>query len=68
MEDSCKLTDELLELAEREMEMLERGVKMANLAALRRRILVLYLQYVRTPHFNPGARRFTKLPPPESAR
>lgn len=64
----CKLTRELADLIDRETDMMDRGVKHSNLGGLRQRIIQLYLQYVRTPKFNPEARRYTRLalpdPPP----
>ena len=66
----CKLTRELVDLIDREMDLMERGVKHSNLAGLRQRIIQLYLQYVRTPAFNPEARRYSRLvlPDPPLAR
>lgn len=67
----CKLTRELADLIDRESDMMERGVKHSNLEGLRQRIMQLYLQYVRTPKFNPEARRYTRLSlpdPPQSKR
>ena len=64
----CKLTRELADLAQRETDLMERGVRHSCLGGLRERILQLYLQYVRTPLFNPEARRYRRLaladPPP----
>ena len=66
----CRLTKELGELIKRETDMMERGVKHSNLGGLRQRILHLYLQYVRTPRYNPEARRYLRLvlPDPPPAR
>ena len=61
----CKLTREIADLVDRETDLMERGVKHANLSGLRQRILHLYLQYVRTPMFNPEARRYTRLALPD---
>ena len=46
-EFDCKLTKEIIDLVERETDLMERGVRHTNLGGLRRRILQLYLQYVR---------------------
>ena len=66
----CKLTRELVDLIDRETDLMERGVKHSNLLGLRQRIIQLYLQYVRTPAFNPEARRYSRLalPDPPLAR
>ena len=70
MEFDCKLTKEMVDLIDRESDLMERGVKHINLQGLRTRILQLYLKYVRTPMFNPEARRYTRLalPDPPPAR
>jgi hypothetical protein len=66
----CRLTRELADLCRREADMMERGVRHSNLAGLRQRILHLFLQYVRTPRYNPEARRYSRLvlPDPPSPR
>ena len=66
-EFDCKLTRELVDLIDRETDLMERGVKHSNLAGLRQRIIQLYLQYVRTPTFNPEARRYSRLVLPDPA-
>lgn len=58
----CKLTKELIGLAEREAEMLVRGVNSSLLNGLRARILHLYLQFCRDPKFNPEAARHLTVP------
>ena len=71
-EFDCKLTKEIVDLVIREIDLMERGVRHVNLGGLRHRILQLYLQYVRTPMFNPEARRYSRLalpdPPPGRPR
>ena len=71
-EFDCKLTKEIIDLVDREIDLMERGVRHINLGGLRHRILQLYLQYVRTPMFNPEARRYSRLalpdPPPGRPR
>ena len=66
----CKLTKEMTQLIKRETDMMERGVRHTNLAGLRLRILHLFLQYVRTPKYNPEARRYSRLvlPDPPSTK
>ncbi|CAL1532090.1 unnamed protein product [Lymnaea stagnalis] len=61
-EHDCKLTQEITELIDREADLLMRGVKEVNLNGLRKRISTLFLQYIKTPTFNPEAARFLKIP------
>ncbi|XP_020618722.1 IQ and ubiquitin-like domain-containing protein [Orbicella faveolata] len=61
-EHDCKLTQEIIELIDREADLLMRGVKESNLEGLRKRILTLFLQYCKTPLFNPEAARLIKVP------
>jgi len=61
-EHECKLTQELMELIDREADLLTRGIKVSNLEGLRQRILALFLQYAKTPLFNPEAARLLKVP------
>jgi len=60
-EHDCKLTKEIIELIDREADLLIRGVKDSNLDGLRRRISILFLQYIKTPSFNPEAARYLKV-------
>jgi hypothetical protein len=60
-EHDCKLTKEITELVDREADLLIRGVKESNLDGLRKRISDLFLQYIKTPTFNPEAARFLKV-------
>jgi len=48
-------------LIDREADLLIRGVKDSNLDGLRRRISILFLQYIKTPSFNPEAARYLKV-------
>ncbi|XP_071961222.1 IQ motif and ubiquitin-like domain-containing protein [Antedon mediterranea] len=61
-EHDCKLTQEIIELIDREADLLMRGVKEGNLDGLRKRISTLFLQYIKTPTFNPEAARLLKVP------
>lgn len=61
-EHDCKLTQEIVELIDREADLLMRGVKDSNLEGLRQRISTLFLQYIKTPLFNPEASRLLKVP------
>ncbi|KAI4873594.1 hypothetical protein NFI96_008799, partial [Prochilodus magdalenae] len=54
-EHDCKLTQQIVELIDREADLLMRGVKESNLEGLRKRISTLFLQYIKTPAFNPQA-------------
>ncbi|CAM6099145.1 unnamed protein product [Calypogeia fissa] len=49
------LTREILELIEREADLMMRGRPSKSLSGLRLRILNLFLQFVETPEFNPEA-------------
>jgi hypothetical protein len=55
------LTQEIIELIDREADLLMRGVKESNLDGLRKRISTLFLQYIKTPTFNPEAARLLKV-------
>ncbi|XP_022103936.1 IQ and ubiquitin-like domain-containing protein [Acanthaster planci] len=61
-EHDCKLTQEIIELIDREADLLMRGVKESNLEGLRKRIATLFLQYIKTPTFNAEAARLLKVP------
>ncbi|KAG7456048.1 hypothetical protein MATL_G00247600 [Megalops atlanticus] len=62
-EHDCKLTREILELIDREVDLLARGVKKTNLEGLRKRLSTLFLQYIKTPAFNPEVSSLLKVPP-----
>ncbi|KAH0616556.1 hypothetical protein JD844_027752 [Phrynosoma platyrhinos] len=62
-EHECKLTQEIVELIDREVDLTMRGVKECNLQGLRQRICTLFLQYIKTPLFNPEVARLLKVPP-----
>ncbi|XP_072003117.1 IQ motif and ubiquitin-like domain-containing protein [Engystomops pustulosus] len=61
-EHDCKLTLEIVELIDREADLLMRGVQDCNLDGLRKRISTLFLQYIKTPTFNPEIARLLKVP------
>lgn len=52
-EFACALTKEIVELIDREADMLSRGRKEKSLEGLRKRLSNLFLQFVETPEFNP---------------
>ncbi|KAM6384154.1 IQ motif and ubiquitin-like domain-containing protein isoform 1-T4 [Alca torda] len=62
-EHECKLTQEIVELIDREVDLMSRQVKECNLEGLRKRICTLFLQYIKTPKFNPEVARILKVPP-----
>jgi len=61
-EHDCKLTKEIIELIDREADLLMRGIRENSLEGLRKRIATLFLQYIKTPTFNPEAARLLKVP------
>ncbi|XP_038637187.1 IQ and ubiquitin-like domain-containing protein isoform X1 [Scyliorhinus canicula] len=61
-EHDCKLTQEIVELIDREADLLMRQVKESYLEGLRQRISTLFLQYIKTPTFNPEVARFLQVP------
>ncbi|XP_008055258.1 IQ and ubiquitin-like domain-containing protein [Carlito syrichta] len=61
-EHECKLTHEILELIDREVDLMMRGVKRHNLEGLRKRIATLFFHYIKTPLFNPEVARYLKVP------
>ncbi|XP_069759481.1 IQ motif and ubiquitin-like domain-containing protein isoform X2 [Narcine bancroftii] len=61
-EHDCKLTQEIVNLIDREADLLMRQVKETYLDGLRQRISTLFLQYIKTPMFNPEVARFLKVP------
>ncbi|KAF0711535.1 Aste57867_5229 [Aphanomyces stellatus] len=54
-EFECPLTHELMELIDREADMLNRGRPAQSVEGLRKRISNLFLQFVENPTFNPEA-------------
>uniref|UniRef100_A0A8C1KRV9 IQ motif and ubiquitin domain containing n=1 Tax=Cyprinus carpio TaxID=7962 RepID=A0A8C1KRV9_CYPCA len=57
-EHKCKLTQDIVDLIDREVDLLMRGIQKCNLEGLRKRITSLFLQYIKTPAFNPQVSRF----------
>ena len=58
----CALTRDIVELCDREADLLNRGRQEKSLAGLRKRTEALFRQFVDTPDFNPEATRFLKVP------
>ena len=61
-EFDCPLTREITQLIDREVDMLERGRPGRSLSGLRQRLENLFLDFIRTPEFNPEAERLQKVP------
>lgn len=61
-EFDCPLTREVVELIDREADMLNRGRAPRMLEGLRKRISSLFLTFIETPEFNPEAARFQIVP------
>ncbi|NXS35395.1 IQUB protein, partial [Pomatostomus ruficeps] len=61
-EHECKLTQEIVALIDREVDLMSREVKECNLEGLRKRICTLFLQYIKIPEFNPGVAGLLKIP------
>merc|ERR1711903_263808 len=60
-EFDCNLTREIVDLIDREADLLNRGRGEKSLDGLRRRLANLFLQFIETPEFNPEAMRFQKV-------
>jgi len=61
-EFDCNLTREIVQLIDREAELLNRGRSERTMTGLRKRTGNLFLQFVETPEFNPEAARFRRVP------
>merc|ERR1711966_240600 len=57
-EFDCNLTRDIVDLIDREADLLNRGRSEKSLEGLRKRVLNLFLQFIETPEFNPEAARF----------
>ncbi|XP_015242925.1 PREDICTED: IQ and ubiquitin-like domain-containing protein [Cyprinodon variegatus] len=60
-EHKCPLVREIIDLIDREMDLMRRNVKERNLEGLRKRICTLFLQYIKTPAFNPKVAKLLKV-------
>ncbi len=60
-EFDCDLTRDITDLIAREEDLLRRGRSDQSLDALRKRLANLFLQFVKTPQFNPEAATFVKV-------
>ncbi|KAG2451443.1 hypothetical protein HYH02_004041 [Chlamydomonas schloesseri] len=61
-EFDCDLTREVVDLIDREADLLNRGRNPKMLEGLRKRISSLFLNFIETPEFNPEAVRFQIVP------
>mmetsp|Transcript_42450 Transcript_42450/g.51468 ORF Transcript_42450/g.51468 Transcript_42450/m.51468 type:complete len:531 (+) Transcript_42450:224-1816(+) len=61
-EFDCNLTREIVELIDREADLLNRGRSPKSMEGLHRRIANLFLQFIETPEFNPEATRYQIVP------
>ena len=61
-EFNCQLTQDLITLIDREADLLNRGRSEASLKGLRKRIETLFLQFCKTPEFNPESASLQKVP------
>ena len=61
-EFDCDLTRDIVDLVDREADLLNRGRSDKAMAGLRKRIATLFLQFIETPDFNPEAARFQHVP------
>lgn len=57
-EFDCSISREIVELIDREVDMVKRGRNEKTLAGLRQRMANLFLQFIETPEFNPESSRF----------
>ncbi|XP_054632292.1 IQ and ubiquitin-like domain-containing protein isoform X2 [Dunckerocampus dactyliophorus] len=61
-EHPCQLTRDIVDLIHREQDLMRRHVKPANMEGLRKRLSTLFLQFIRTPGFNPEVAKHLKVP------
>lgn len=61
-EFDCTLTQDMITLIDREADLLNRGRDEQSLTGLRKRIETLFLQFMKTPEFNPEAATLQKIP------
>ncbi|GIL70427.1 hypothetical protein Vretimale_3562 [Volvox reticuliferus] len=61
-EFDCDLTREIVDLIDREADLLNRGRSPKVLEGLRKRISSLFLNFIETPEFNPESARFQIVP------
>lgn len=59
-EFDCRLTRDIVELIDREADLLNRGRKDKSLVGLRKRLSNLFLEFIEEPEFNPEAIQFVR--------
>jgi hypothetical protein len=62
-EFDCLLTSEIVELVDRETDLLNRNRPRDSLTGLRQRLSNLFLQFIKTPEFNPESSNIEKSTP-----
>ncbi|KAH8066379.1 hypothetical protein JL722_817 [Aureococcus anophagefferens] len=67
-EFACPLTHDIVELCDREADLLNRGRNEKSLEGLRKRTETLFQQFIETPDFNPESTRFASSRCPRCAR
>ncbi|XP_047238334.1 IQ and ubiquitin-like domain-containing protein isoform X4 [Girardinichthys multiradiatus] len=60
-EHECQLVWDIIDLIDREIDLMSREIKEHNLEGLRKRICTLFLQYIKTPVFNPKVAKLLKV-------
>ena len=61
-EFDCNLTRDIVDLIDREADLLRRSRPESSLSGLRRRLRDAFLRFIETPEFNPEASHFEKIP------
>ncbi|KAM3608973.1 uncharacterized protein V6R79_007803 [Siganus canaliculatus] len=61
-EHPCQLTQDIVDLIDREVDLMGRRLKAESLDGLRQRISSLFLQFMKTPAFNPAVAELLKVP------
>merc|ERR1711861_122263 len=61
-EFDCNLTREIVDLVDRESDLIRRDRTDKSLEGLHKRLRNLFLQFIETPEFNPEAARFQRVP------
>ena len=62
LETQLALAHEIVDLIDREVDLLNRRRGEKTLEGLRKRVANLFLQFIETPEFNPEAARFSAVP------
>lgn len=60
-EHECQLTQDIVELIDREVDLMARRFTADNLEGLRRRICTLFVQFIKIPEFNPEVAKVLKV-------